>query len=213
MRWRWISAGSVLLILGGLLFPATTICKRPVESVVMRNVALCVKSYAWQNNGLWPTNWAQMTNSPFVSEFSSFYLGSPLLLQDYYIFIPHAMKLEIGEREPMQVVMLRSTPKTENSNSKPGRYAIAFRIRQDPALREFEETWIAESKITNLLAQSGITLPPLQKDEPSRARWFSLRSAERRELLMKVAAPALLILIVVCGLTLVDRSLRDRPIG
>lgn len=160
---RWIAGISAFLLVGSLFNPAGIIRKRPVESHLLNNVALYVKSYAWEHHGLWPTNWTQITNSLYGSQFPPRYHDANFPLQDHYLFIPHKISLEIQKPEPLRIVMLRATPKKEHSKSPPGRYAIAFPSAQDPSYREFTELWIPEYQITNLLARTGITLPRISR--------------------------------------------------
>ena len=160
--WRWLAGITVLLLASSWLLPAIPDERQPLEQYLLRGIGIDMRSYSWEHNGLWHTNWNQMTNTVFHSGPR---LQQSIFLPDHYVFIPHNQNWEITPRNSgsrLRIVMLRTSPTTRKGNATLGRYAIVFYPSADPVLREFEVKWFRESEITNLLAQSGHSLPTLE---------------------------------------------------
>ena len=181
------------------------------EWLLLRNLGPHIKYYSLEHNGLWPTNWAQMTNTFFRS--SPRLYSQSLFLPDHYVFIPHDQNWEIKthyNREPLRIVMLRACPKTEKGKPT-GRNAIVFYPSQNPDGREFTAEWLPENEITDLLTQSAI-LPPLQQHD-SRTQWLNGRKQQRLAMIGGIFFLGMLLLTPIFCLIGAYHFVKHRPIG
>ena len=202
----------MLLLASSWLLPAIPDERQPLEQYLLRGIGIDMRSYSWEHNGLWHTNWNQMTNTVFHSGPR---LQQSIFLPDHYVFIPHNQNWEITPRNSgsrLRIVMLRTSPTTRKGNATLGRYAIVFYPSADPVLREFEVKWFRESEITNLLAQSGHSLPPLQQHD-SRTQWLSERRQGRLAVIGGIFFLAILLLAPILCLIGAHRFVKHRPIG
>jgi len=208
----WLVGITLLVLAFSLLLPVSH-RSPPIERFLLGNVEPAVKYYSREHNGLWATNWAQMTNTLF--RYSPRLYNHSLFLPDHYVFIPHDQNWEIRSRhrqEAQRIIILRSSPKTEKGRSASGRYAIVFSPSEKPERREFEVEWFEESEITKLLTQSGYSLPPLQK-HGSRTQWLSERKQRRLAQVRGMVFLAILLLTPIACLIAAYHFVKHHPIG
>lgn len=146
----------------------------PFESGRAYAISWRMTLFAKQHNGIWPTNWAQLTN---LTELNRDLVSTKDdLVQEVFAFLPTNPPL--ADYDNGRLVVIQRKP-TKSSGSL-GRYFVYY----DPTYDEFNGGSMPENEVQVLFSNYNVMLPPPDPAEV-RAAQEAVEKAEAEEKAMR----------------------------
>jgi hypothetical protein len=131
-----------------------------LESGVAGRISTEIMQFAKKNNGMWPTNWLQL--SDLAKRDGYLFRRKGLLIPEAYAFVP--TNLTVTGHYEGNLIVIRRRPIKDNGNK--GRYFVYH----DTLADEFNEGWMSEQDVQDLFSKFSVTLSEPNPEEVRAAR-------------------------------------------